>query len=146
MVERRARAIFFFEPRTGRVTEAPDVGAPHWRPLVLAGGTYNPALRNAARGSGAYAIKTRAGKVLYVGHSHTGRTWKTMLRHLQGPDSFERVGDWVYRGDARDLLVSVWPSSPTDAPEIEGELIERLEPAGNLARPAQPDDDEGVPF
>lgn len=84
-------------------------------------------------------------RVLYVGHSHTDRLWKTMLRHVQAPDSFERVGDWVFRGDARELEVSIWVTHRDDAEAVEGELIERLEPTENQ-RGVPADDESDVPF
>lgn len=129
----------------GGLAEPADAGPPHWHKLIVGQG-YNPVVREASRGSGVYAIKNAStGRVLYVGHSHTGRLWKTMLRHLQAPDSFERVGDWVYRGSMRDLTVSVWPTPAQDAGELEDEMIARLEPEANLERMVDVEDDE-VPF
>jgi hypothetical protein len=125
--------------------EAVDVGAPRWRKLIV-DGRYNADVRALAQKSGAYAIRHKpTGETLYVGHSHTGRTWKTLLRHLQGQDSFERVGDWVYRGSQSDLEVSIWPTRADQAQLVEGELVDRLEPKFNLDRPEDHGDDE-VPF
>lgn len=126
-----------------------EASPPHWHKLLVGPGYNRDVFRAAHKKSGVYALKnTDTGRVLYVGHSHTGRLWKTMLRHIQAPDSFERVGDWVYRGSHRHLAVSVWPTPASEAGELEEEMIARLEPEGNLERrlPLGDETSDDVPF
>ena len=107
------------------------VNAPRWLPL-LEGGRYNAAVREVARGaSGAYAFRDRSsGRVLYVGESHTGRLWKTAIRHVHGQRSFARVGEWTHDVPGR-LDVAVWLCAPDEALELEAALIEALDPVHN---------------
>lgn len=55
-----------------------------WFPLCV-GRDYSARVKAAIDGaSGAYAIRTkRGGGVVYVGESHVGRMWRTLLRHFQ---------------------------------------------------------------
>ncbi len=137
--------------------------APRWHPLVV-GDEYNGAIRALAHHqSGAYAFRERRSRrLLYVGESHTGRLWKTLLRHVQpgtrstctkrdpkrrgGCLLFADLREWTYAGDAADLDVAIWLTSKGDARELEGELIERLEPEHNERGHEAPDDDDDTPF
>ena len=60
----------------------------------MIGGKLNDAIKGEADGaSGAYAVRTKKGHgVVYVGESHVGRMWRTLLRHFQAPDSFREMG------------------------------------------------------
>lgn len=93
-------------------------------------GEYNPTLRDFVHGQhGVYAVRdAETHRVLYVGESHTGRTWKTLLRHFQGQRSFEGVGEWTY--PSPELVeVKLWTvKTPEDALDLELIQIERLEP------------------
>lgn len=55
-----------------------------WIPLVV-GGELNGAIKQAmADASGVYAVRTKRGHgVVYVGESHVGHMWRTLLRHFQ---------------------------------------------------------------
>lgn len=65
---------------------------PKWRPLVVAGELNGDVKRAAEHASGAYAIREKKGhRVVYVGSSHSGVLWKTLLRHFQAPESFRQV-------------------------------------------------------
>jgi len=44
---------------------------------------------------------------------------------------FVDIREWVYKGSAADLDVAVWPAPAGDAIDLEGELIERLDPLHN---------------
>lgn len=63
-----------------------------FRPLILRG-EFNPLLRAAfTKASGAYVIRERdSRRVVYVGESHTGNGWKTLIRHFHAPSSFAKV-------------------------------------------------------
>ncbi len=83
---------------------------PNWHPLVTRG-AYNDAVkRQAEHASGAYAIRERAThKVVYVGASHSGRLWKTMLRHFHAPASFKKVREGFVTSspDLYDVAIAV---------------------------------------
>lgn len=68
-------------------------GRMRWWPLVE-GGELSPKLHAAMRDrSGVYAIRKKgAAEVLYVGESHCGKLWRTMLRHFQAPQTFKTIG------------------------------------------------------
>lgn len=61
---------------------------------MIVGGKLNDEVKRDADGaSGAYAIRTKKGRgVVYVGESHVGRMWRTLLRHFQAPDTFREIG------------------------------------------------------
>jgi len=142
---------------------APVVASTRWIWFVR-GGAYNPAIKPFVNGkSGCYAYRDRAsGTVVYVGESHTGRLWKTSLRHVQGVKSglFEYANsrdgktptEWVH-GSPERLESRYWITADGDtARELEMELIDRLAPTGNvdLEPVADPpgiyDEDDVVPF
>lgn len=117
------------------------LGAPEWIPLRRSG-SWASEVRELVRGeAGVYAIReaSNPGTVLYVGESHTPsprnplRFWKTILRHFQGQSSFEKMGEWTYRG-SRDLDVALWITPPSKAFEAEGILIADLEPLHTTPR------------
>ena len=124
-----------------------------WEP----GRGYNPRVRELAAGAhGCYAFRDGA-EVVYVGESHTGRLWKTLLRHFQGMQSgkFEDRREWVYQ--YKDAVeVSLWLTrTGQQAMDLETELIERYQPT-NRSETYQPDwdlimgrardDEEEAPF
>lgn len=152
----RAAPTFALEAResgTSNVTSDTQTLAPNWQELRSFRGHYNKELRAAADGeSGAYAFRERGAdrhrdRVLYVGESHTGRLWKTMLRHMQpgtratcrkrntkrkgGCMLFADVREWTYAGNSKDIEVAIWICAADEALDLEGELIERLEPEHN---------------
>ena len=91
---------------------------------------YHPRVRAAAMGEhGVYAL--REGKTVhYVGESHTGRLWKTLLRHFQGLSSgkFEKRSEWVW--SARDAIeVQLWITrTPAGALDLEDRVINAYRP------------------
>lgn len=84
--------------------------SPSWHPLIVRG-AFNDAIRaQSERASGAYAIRERAThRVMYVGSSHSGRLWKTMLRHFHAADSFRQVreGFVTTRPEDYDVAIAV---------------------------------------
>lgn len=112
-------------------------------------GEYNPAVRSFVHGEhGVYAIRDKdTHRVLYVGESHTGRLWKTMLRHFQGQRSFEGIGEWTHP-DAEQVEVKLWTTrTPDDARDLEVIQVSRLGPDQvRGVRQRLDDDDEPVPF
>lgn len=120
-------------------------------------GEYNQAVRKFVKGrNGVYAIRdAETHDVLYVGESHTGRMWKTMLRHFQGQRTFDAIGEWTHP-NPEDVQVMVWTTlSGPDAQDLEMVIVSRLAPMqvrGMASRvfphDVEPDDDddEPVPF
>jgi hypothetical protein len=105
-----------------------------WLPLYV-GGSPNPELRGRCVGaSGVYAIRDRVERrVVYVGESHTGRLWKTLLRHFQDPSGlFEARGERVYKAKDR-YDVAVWTSPAQLAGAGESAKIKQLRPRDNAA-------------
>lgn len=92
---------------------------PVWHVLWL-GETYNPRVVEEARGaSGAYAVRDkRTHAVQYVGESHTGSIWKTMLRHFQGPDSFRAERETVFTGSPDRYEVALHITSRGPRPRL----------------------------
>ncbi len=114
------------------------------------GGVYNDRLRAAMHGrSGVYAVRDLSHRtVIYVGESHTGRAWKTMLRHFQDPSGkFERMGEWVH---ARPDLVEIrWMrTGDGEAMRAEADWIRLYKPAANILQGFSDgkQDSEEVPF
>lgn len=116
---------------------------------------YNARVRNAAMGNhGVYALREGT-TVHYVGESHTGRLWKTLLRHFQGLSSgkFENRGEWIW--SARDAIeVQLWITrTPAAAMDLEESVINRYQPT-NESLSLVPDfevimgrrEDEPAPF
>lgn len=123
-------------PRTVRLVA-------HYRPLVV-GGALNRELEEfMRRRHGVYSVR-RIGRrrPVYVGESHTGRAWKTMLRHFQACESFRGVDEWC---DERAELyeIAFFPTRTGDAAlDVEQRAIRRLNPSWNTQRPA----DDETPF
>lgn len=87
---------------------------PRWRRLALASGDLNGRIKkDALDASGAYAIRERSsGRVVYVGESHCGALWKTILRHFHAPESFARVRETgVFRRGPAPYDVAIWVMS-----------------------------------
>jgi hypothetical protein len=121
--------------------------APRWHRLKV-GGEWNKHVRGIGHTrSGVYALRDRSsGEVLYVGESHTGRLWKTLLHHFQGREKFSKVGEWTHGAPER-LDVAVWLFPADEALAAEGDVIERLEPSGNLRVHRVTEEESGdVPF
>lgn len=118
---------------------------------------YNPALRKVAQGqNGCYAVRDQNRTVLYVGESHTGRLWRTLIRHFQGLSSgkFEARNEWVWT-DRDSVEVQLWIRlSGQAAMDLEAVLIERLRPTNESLSyhrdfdllMGRTKDDEPVPF
>jgi len=103
---------------------------------------YNPRVRAAAAGAnGCYAFRDgETREILYVGESHTGRLWKTCLRHFQGLASglFEQRSEWVW-SERENVEVQLWVErSAQQALDLETELIARYAPT-NESRSYEPD-------
>lgn len=111
------------------IVRAIDATESSWR--FLADRThYNSLVRNASRGeNGVYAIRDKGThETLYVGESHTGRLWKTLLRHFQGQRSFEGIGEWTHP-DPTKVEVKTWTTrTGDDALDLELIMISRLAP------------------
>ena len=70
------------------------------------------------------------GEVVYVGESHTGRLWKTLLRHFHAQASFAAVDEWVY-DHPENVDVRLWITRTGEqAKRLETEKILSLEPSG----------------
>jgi len=112
-------------------------------------GEYNPAIRSAARGAnGVYGFRERkSGIILYIGESHTGRLWKTMIRHFHALDSFEEVGEWTHENRS-SVQVKLWLTrTGDDAVELEADRIRRHRPLMVERIPGdEEDEDEEAPF
>ncbi len=111
-----------------------------WLPLMVGGG-WNSELRKVfAEASGAYALRDASGKVRYVGESHTGRGWKTLLRHFQDPTGKFAVRNEFTVRDASGYSAAVWVTSmgargkangDQTALELQAKLIKRYRPSAN---------------
>lgn len=89
--------------------------------------------------SGVYVIKSKAGRVLYVGESHTGRLKATLVRHFQvwrrdklniySKTDWSRTTGQTY--DRGDVLVWVHPCRKDQAQKLQYRLIQQLSPRDN---------------
>ena len=136
-----------------RNPSGPFAGA-RWMPLTegkTKGGVYkwHSALAGLANASGVYVFRDRdSGEVIYVGESHTGRLYRTMLHHFHDPSGkFAGLGEWVHHAPTRlDYKVYL---APADAvPDLERDAIEYFEPRINKLLLADASDDPGdeIPF
>jgi excinuclease UvrABC nuclease subunit len=100
------------------------------------GGAVSSWLAELGAVSGAYVIRSKAGRVLYVGESHTGRLRKTVLRHFQAwRDSDPALKHWTYSAGAVEVAIRITP--PASAVGCQNNLIARLGPRDNVeGRPA----------
>lgn len=100
--------------------------------LYTAEGDLNPALRARMHGrSGIYVVRVKRHRsVLYIGESHTGRAWKTLLRHFHGTESFRGRGEWVCDlGCALTRLeVAFYKTHPRSCLVREAAFAKRLKP------------------
>lgn len=80
---------------------------------MVAGALVKELRRETESASGAYAIRVKENKkVVYVGESHRGRMWKTLLRHFQAPESFRKVRETgVFATSPARYEVAVWITS-----------------------------------
>ncbi len=123
------------------------MGRAHWFDLVVgARGSrraFHPGLRKAHGASGVYALRDRASKsVIYVGESHKGRLYKTLIRHFGDPSGqFARRGEWTHLAPER-LEVAIWLCKPSSAVQLECEAIRHYDPQANRARC----DSDAAPF
>lgn len=104
-----------------------------WRPLIVDGG-WNAELRRAFdRKSGAYAIREKGGRVLYVGESHTGRGWKTLTRHFQDASGkFAAVRETFVHSRPGELEGALWVTrGAQQALDAQAELITRFRREGH---------------
>lgn len=151
------RRIVVKRLRRGRVLRrnpaGPFAGA-RWVPLThgrTEGGSYqwDAALSALGDASGVYVFRDRdSGEVIYVGESHTGRLYRTMLHHFHDPKGkFERLGEWVHHAPTR-LDYKVFLASPAAVPELEKDAIEHFQPRINKLLVADADEAPGddVPF
>lgn len=107
-------------------------------PLQTSAG-YDRALRRAMHErSGVYVVRRRGKKrPEYVGESHTGRAWKTLLRHFQGIASFRARDEWAPCVCADRYEVAFLPTRADKALSVEARAIRRYRPAHNLSREAR---------
>jgi hypothetical protein len=99
--------------------------------------------------SGVYEIRRRpeladdsAGRVLYVGESHTGRLRKTMLRHFQTWDG-PTAGPTC---DPTTCEVAIRYCPPSAAPGLETAWIAELDPRDNRQKTGDEPAAAEVPF
>lgn len=119
-------------PFRKRASKPNPSAAAQWQPLRV-GGRWNPVLlAGMDQQSGAYAVRdAKTKKVLYVGESHTGRMWRTLLRHFQDPTGkFARRGEWT-RASADGLEARAWFTTEAGAECKEADLIASLKPLHN---------------
>lgn len=86
--------------------------------------------------SGVYAIATRAGEVLYVGESHTGRLRKTLARHLQYWTPEDSHGEH-FTYDRYRVLVAWQETTDGRAQDLEAIWINELQPRDNVLVPVE---------
>ena len=79
------------------------------------------------RSSGAYVIRSRGGRTLYVGESHTGRLAKTLKRHFYRWRG--KTAGNTYDPGSVEVAVRVCP--PSAATTAQNNLINRLGPRDN---------------
>lgn len=89
--------------------------------------------------SGVYVLKSKAGRILYVGESHTGRLKATLVRHFQqwnrsrlnlyAKTDWSRTTGQTY--DRGDVLVWVHPCRKDQAQKLQYRLIQQLSPRDN---------------
>jgi hypothetical protein len=116
-------------PRRGRLPALRLV----WRPLIV-DRTWNEEARKLAHeASGVYVVRDkRTGTVLYVGESHTGRMWKTLLRHFQDPSGkFRRVSEWTHGNPGACEVAIVVTARGQAALDLQAQAIEKLQPTRN---------------
>jgi hypothetical protein len=115
-----------------------------FEPIILPDGTFNAELRAKMHGrSGVYILRKKGRKrPIYIGESHTGRAWKTMLRHLHAQRSFAEIGEWTYCCPTR-MECAFIPTRARDAIRTEARAIARYQPSYNVRRAL---DAAGVPF
>ena len=78
--------------------------------------------------SGVYAIADLAGRVLYVGESHTGRLYETLTRHLR---RWFKGGLWQPHYDRAKVQLAWRATSANDAQTQEALLIAHYKPRDN---------------
>jgi excinuclease UvrABC nuclease subunit len=89
--------------------------------------------------SGVYAIRSRSsGEVLYVGESHSGSLYRTVVRHFEQWDG--PTAGATYSRDHVELALLITPAG--EAREIQYQFIEQLEPRDNVI--GNEDDDEDL--
>lgn len=117
-----------------------------WVPLVV-GGKLNGEIKRAIdRTSGAYAIRTKRGHgVVYVGESHVGRMWRTLMRHFQSDafrsdlPRFKRPEDYEVTWQVTSRGARSKDNIDAHAKELESEWIAKWgkqgarEPLKNIA-------------
>jgi hypothetical protein len=105
---------------------------------------YHPELARLRGMSGVYALRDRGSKeVVYVGESHTGRLYQTLVRHFQDKSGrFRALGEWVHGAPLR-LEVAWWQCGPSSALRRERDAIDYYCPSGNVEGCARL---RGVPF
>lgn len=117
---------------------------PSWHPLIVRGAFNDAIKRQAERSSGAYAVRERAThKVVYVGSSHSGRLWKTMLRHFHAAASFKKVREGFVTSSPENYDVAIAVTSHGKRARTKGgrdekalaqevAWIKSLHPEGNI--------------
>ena len=81
-----------------------------------------------------YVIREPAGRVFYVGESHTGARKKTLLRHFQAW-SGKTAGPTYGRGSVE---IAVVITRPAQAVSRQNALICKLQPRDNTVSPDCP--------
>ena len=98
----------------------------NWHQLPTTGNDW-PAWFPAQGRSGVYMIR-RAGSVVYVGESHTGRLRKTLARHFQTWEG--KTAGPTYSRKGTEVAFEF--TAPSGALDRQNELIEQLRPRDNV--------------
>lgn len=121
-----------------------------WHKLGSVGASYPDAVRKLQRASGVYAIRHvgwLSSSVVYVGESHTGNLYKTLVRHFQ---SWNRGKSWwagqfapaqtdpghTYNRSVHEVAFLAAP--PKRALALQAKWIATLKPRDNVVLPEAP--------
>ena len=154
LVDGKEHSFQLRRPRRPRRANPPEgilarFGRARWEPLTDgkrgALRAWNPKLVEFASSSGVYVLRDRSTKsVIYVGESHTGRLYRTLLRHFHDSSGkFAALQEWVHHAPGR-LEVLVFETPASEALEAEQEAIMYYEPLINKVGASSEDSD--APF
>ncbi len=100
------------------------MGTPVWQALMVRGELSPRLVADATDASGVYAVREKdSHRVVYVGESSRGVLWKTLLRHFQAPESFQRVRErGIFTGDPAkyEVAIEVTSRGPRPRPPAAG--------------------------
>lgn len=95
-------------------------------------------IRAMQKRSGVYVIRSTAtDEILYVGESHTGNLYRTIVRHFEEWDG--PTAGTTYDRNRVDVAIVLCP--PGEARELQYDVIEELEPRDNVIGNEGSDDD-----